>query len=51
MIYLKVREWHQRAIALYTNIGFKVVGRFTEIICDQSVRFIRMEFINPDLAR
>lgn len=51
MIYLKVREWHQRAIALYTNIGFKIVGRFTETIREQSVRFIRMEFLNQDLVR
>jgi RimJ/RimL family protein N-acetyltransferase len=42
-VYLKVREWHARAIALYRDIGFVATGKKVEEIQGQTVHFSIME--------
>jgi RimJ/RimL family protein N-acetyltransferase len=44
-IYLKVRKWHQRGIALYESIGFKNTGAITEAILGEPVQFYSMEIL------
>jgi len=45
-IYLKVRKWHQRGIALYEGVGFKPCGEIVELIQGEPVPFLSME-ISP----
>ena len=42
-IYLKVRVWHKRAIALYEKEGFMTTGRKQEEIAGEMVDFLTME--------
>ncbi len=42
-IYLKVRKWHQRGIALYESLGFKTCGEIVELIQGEPVPFFSME--------
>jgi diamine N-acetyltransferase len=42
-IYLKVRDWHRRAISLYESIGFQKSGVCVEEVQSQAVRFVTME--------
>ena len=49
-IHLKVREWHERAIAVYEQVGFKRTGTFVAPIQGQPVHFVTME-IYPDSIR
>lgn len=46
-IYLKVRKWHRRGIALYESIGFKRTGELVEDIQGEPVQFFRMEIERP----
>lgn len=47
-IYLKVRDWHQRAIALYESIGFKKTGTSIVEIQGKPVNFVNMCIKRPD---
>ena len=49
-IHLKVREWHERAIAVYEQVGFKRTGTCVAPIQGQPVHFVTME-IYPDSIR
>ena len=42
-VYLKVRPWHKRGIALYEQLGFVAKGVKTELIQGKPVRFRVME--------
>lgn len=42
-IHLRVRNWHERAIALYERVGFKKHGTCVAPIQGQPVHFIMME--------
>jgi RimJ/RimL family protein N-acetyltransferase len=42
-LYLKVRVWHKRAIALYERVGFVKKGRKLETIRGKPVHFLIME--------
>jgi RimJ/RimL family protein N-acetyltransferase len=49
-IHLKVRDWHERAIAVYERAGFKRSGTCIAPIQGQPVHFVTME-IFPDAIR
>jgi RimJ/RimL family protein N-acetyltransferase len=49
-IHLKVRNWHERAIAVYEQVGFKRTGTCVAPIQGQPVHFVTME-IFPDAIR
>jgi diamine N-acetyltransferase len=44
-IYLKVRQWHRRGIALYESIGFKTTGEMIENIQGEPITFFSMEIM------
>jgi len=46
-VFLKVRTWHTRAIALYERIGFVFTGNVKEDIQGEPVEFFVMEINNP----
>ena len=53
-IYLKVREWHQRAISLYESVGFQKSGTCIDEVQSRAVRFVTMEIhktLFPTVAR
>ena len=48
LIYLRVRQWHVRAIALYESLGFRTTGSSSEMIDGQMVDLFVMEIHNPN---
>jgi RimJ/RimL family protein N-acetyltransferase len=46
-IYLKVRDWHERAIALYESVGFRKFGTCVADVHGQPVHFVTMEIRKP----
>jgi diamine N-acetyltransferase len=46
-IYLKVRDWHQRAIALYESVGLRKFGMCVADVQGQPVHFVTMEIRKP----
>jgi RimJ/RimL family protein N-acetyltransferase len=45
-VYLKVRKWHSRGIALYERVGFVITGDKIENIQGEPVDFFLMEIHN-----
>lgn len=46
-IYLKVRDWHTGAAALYASVGFVKKGEVVEPIQGQPTKFVTMEIFRP----
>lgn len=46
-IHLKVRDWHERGIALYQSEGFRITGTCITDVQDRPIRFVTMEIRKP----